>query len=136
MPSTFKRRSTSQRHSVAQALDNFKDLERTMIRKTKIRDLLRNPDYKNMSRKACHRQLWQFSKPDSEKICNCLNEKNGDMTVEELETATNNKEETPGSSCVLLYDEIYRKSKKKVKKTKHKKPKHKKRRPQKPIHDS
>ena len=111
---------SSRRHSIVEAYDTYKDVEAKVIRKTKIRDLLKNPDYKKMSRIACHRQLPRFSKPDSEKICNCLNEKNGDMTVEELETATSNREETPGSMCVVLYDKLERKSKTRKNKNKKK----------------
>lgn len=105
-------RSSSRRHSVFEALENYKDIERKSIRKTKIRDLLKNQDYNKMSKTACHRQLPKFSKPNSEKICDCLNEKNGHMTVEELDVATSNREETPGSMCIVLYDELERKSRK------------------------
>jgi hypothetical protein len=126
--SNITRRSTSRRHSIMEALDTYKNIEEKVIRKTKIKDLLKNPDYNKISKSTCHRQLTHLSKADSEKICDCLNEKNSHMTVEELEIATANREETPGSICVLLYDKLYRKSRKRNKKIKSKSHKKSKRR--------
>lgn len=114
-------RNLSRKHSVMYTLETYKDMETKSIKKTKIRDLLKNPDYKRMSRLACHKRLPHLSTSASDKICECLNEKNGDMTVEEVEYAAANREETPGSYCITLYDKLKRastKSKSKKKKSK------------------
>jgi hypothetical protein len=63
-----------------------------------------------MSRFACHRRLPYLSTKASDKICECLNKKNGHMTVEELELATDSRQETPGSVCVTIYDKLKRAS--------------------------
>ena len=103
-------RKSSRRHSVVEALDTYQDVELRSIRKTKIKDLLINPEYKKMSIAQCHKQLPYLPRESSEKICNCLNTKNGDMTLEELETATEKREETPGSMCITLYDKLKKQS--------------------------
>ena len=102
----LKYRDSSKRHGILTALDSYKNLEEKIIKKTRIRDLLKNPEYHKISMETCNKQLPYFSKKDSSKICNCLNEKNGHMTVEELEYATKNMKETPGSICVTLFDKI------------------------------
>ena len=112
------KRNLSRTHSVMDTLDTYKDMETKIIKKTKINDLLKNPDYKRMSRIACHKRLPHLSTSASDKICECLNEKNGHMTVEELELASANREETPGSHCITLYDKLKRGSKKRKSKNK------------------
>ena len=114
-------RNSSKTRSVMDTLDTYKNMQLRVIKKTKIKDLLKNPDYKRMSRITCHRRLPYLSTKASDKICECLNQKNGNMTVEELELATESRKETPGSVCISMYDKLKRESTKRKCKSKCKK---------------
>ena len=108
--------SLSRRHTLHDTYDAYQNVTLKSIKKQKIKDIIKNPEYNKLSKNQCHNKLSPLSYKDTSKICECLNEKNGDMTVEELEIATKNREETPGSSCILLYDKIKRDSKRQTKK--------------------
>lgn len=47
-----------------------------------------------------------LNKKVSKDICECLFEKNKDLTIEELENKTKNKLHTPGSSCISILDKF------------------------------
>ena len=47
-------------------------------------------------------------------ICDCLFEKNKDLTIEKLESNTNNKIHTPGSSCISILDKFIKEEKGKL----------------------
>jgi hypothetical protein len=49
-----------------------------------------------------------LTKNNADIICKCLTDKNGNLTVDELETAVANKQETPASSCITTYDTLVR----------------------------
>jgi len=51
----------------------------------------------------------------SKDLCDCLFDKNKDLTITELESRINNKLETPGSQCIKLLDNYVNKSKGKSK---------------------
>jgi len=48
----------------------------------------------------------QLNKKVSKDICNCLFEKNKNLTIEKLEEKTTNKLHTPGSSCISILDKF------------------------------
>ena len=48
----------------------------------------------------------KLNKKVAKDICNCLFEKNKDLTIEELENKTKNKIHTPGSSCISILDKF------------------------------
>ena len=48
----------------------------------------------------------QLNKNIAKTICTCLFEKNKDLTIEKLEIDTNNKIQTPGSSCISILDKF------------------------------
>ena len=52
----------------------------------------------------------QLNKKIGKTICDCLFEKNKDLTIEKLETDTNKKIQTPGSSCISILDKFIIKS--------------------------
>ena len=45
-----------------------------------------------------------ISKPVSKQLCDCLFEKNKELTIIELEKKIKQKEDTPASSCITIYD--------------------------------
>jgi hypothetical protein len=51
----------------------------------------------------------------SKDLCDCLFDKNKDLTITELESKINNKLETPGSQCIKLLDNYVSKNKSKSK---------------------
>lgn len=52
----------------------------------------------------------------SKDLCDCLFDKNKDLTITELESRINNKLETPGSQCIKLLDNYVNNNKSKSKK--------------------
>ena len=103
----------SRRKSISRTYDKIKETEYRHLKKKKIKELLK--DKKHQINMECHKLLPQFNKTDSESICKCLNEKNGNLTLDELEYLTNNRLETPASKCILLYDKILRNTKSNIK---------------------
>ena len=53
----------------------------------------------------------QLNKKIGKNICDCLFEKNKDLTIEKLETDTNKKIQTPGSSCIYILDKFIKEEK-------------------------
>ena len=53
----------------------------------------------------------QLNKKVSKDICNCLFEKNKNLSIENLEEKTNNKINTPGSSCISILDKFIQEEK-------------------------
>jgi hypothetical protein len=53
----------------------------------------------------------QLTKKIGKNICDCLFEKNKDLTIEKLETDTNKKIQTPGSSCIYILDKFIKEEK-------------------------
>ena len=53
----------------------------------------------------------QLNKKIGKTICDCLFEKNKDLTIEKLETDTNKKIQTPGSSCISILDKFVKEEK-------------------------
>jgi len=58
----------------------------------------------------------KLNKPIAKKICNCLFEKNKNITIEKLEQQVNKKKQTPASSCIKIVDDFIKiyKSKKTI----------------------
>ena len=109
------RHSSSKRHSKKETQDTYKNIILKTIKNKKIGELLNEkPEFLELSHHICRKQMINLPEKDAYKICDCLNEKNKDLTVQDLEEAVEKKEETPGSSCVLLYDKAARKSKGKL----------------------
>ena len=48
----------------------------------------------------------KLNKPIAKKICNCLFEKNKNITIEKLEEKVNKKKQTPASSCIKILDDF------------------------------
>ena len=46
----------------------------------------------------------KLNKPIAKKICNCLFEKNKNITIEKLEEKVNKKKQTPASGCIKILD--------------------------------
>ena len=61
----------------------------------------------------------QLNKKIGKTICNCLFEKNKDLTIEKLESDTNKKIHTPGSSCISILDKFIKEEKGKLHKSRH-----------------
>jgi hypothetical protein len=55
----------------------------------------------------------QLNKKVSKDICNCLFEKNKNLSIEKLEEKTNKKINTPGSSCISILDKFIQEEKNK-----------------------
>ena len=55
----------------------------------------------------------QLNKKIGKTICDCLFEKNKDLTIEKLENDTNKKIQTPGSSCISILDKFVKEEKEK-----------------------
>jgi hypothetical protein len=53
----------------------------------------------------------QLNKNIAKTICSCLFEKNKDLTIEKLESDTNKKIQTPGSSCIYFLDNFIKEEK-------------------------
>jgi len=53
-----------------------------------------------------------ISKPVSKQLCDCLFEKNKALTIIELEKKIKQKEDTPASSCITIYDNYVNSNKK------------------------
>ena len=53
----------------------------------------------------------QLNKKVSKDICNCLFEKNKNLSIEKLEEKTNKKINTPGSSCISILDKFIQEEK-------------------------
>ena len=62
----------------------------------------------------------KLNKKVGKDVCNCLFEKNKDLTIDELEKKTKAKMHTPGSSCISIIDKFINneKNKKTSKRTK------------------
>ena len=48
-----------------------------------------------------------ISKVLSDKVCNCLFEKNKDFSINELEAKVFKKLDTPGSDCIRILDDHF-----------------------------
>lgn len=59
----------------------------------------------------------QLNKNIAKNICSCLFEKNKDLTIEKLESDTNKKIQTPGSSCIYILDNFIKEEKGKTNKS-------------------
>ena len=59
-----------------------------------------------------HKNKIDISKPVSKQLCDCLFEKNKALTIIELENKIKQKEDTPASSCITIYDNYVNSSKK------------------------
>jgi len=53
----------------------------------------------------------KLNKPVAKKICNCLFEKNKNITIEKLEEKVNKKKQTPASSCIKILDDFLKTNK-------------------------
>ena len=53
----------------------------------------------------------KLNKPIAKKICNCLFEKNKNITIEKLEKKINEKKQTPASSCIKILDDFLKTNK-------------------------
>ena len=53
----------------------------------------------------------KLNKPIAKKICNCLFEKNKNITIEKLEKKVNEKKQTPASSCIKILDDFLKTNK-------------------------
>ena len=63
----------------------------------------------------------QLNKKIGKTICDCLFEKNKDLSIEKLETDTNKKIHTPGSSCISILDKFVKEEKGKLHKSRNSK---------------
>ena len=54
----------------------------------------------------------KLNKNISAKICECLFEKNKNLTIHDLETSVKNKTETPSTHCITIYDDYIKKQNK------------------------
>ena len=59
-----------------------------------------------------HKNNIDISKPVSKQLCDCLFEKNKALTIIELEKKIKQKEDTPASSCITIYDNYVNSNKK------------------------
>jgi len=59
----------------------------------------------------------QLNKKIGKTICDCLFEKNKDLSIEKLESDTNKKIHTPGSSCISILDKFVKEEKGKLHKS-------------------
>lgn len=102
---------------------SFQKIEEHNLKSQKIKDILALPVNKKQAKNECSQQLMSkkkdLTKDNADELCECLYDKNGILTVEELERLTENREETPGSFCIEKYDElIHSKKSKNSKKSK------------------
>ncbi len=74
---------------------------------------------KNCINKVKHKNVdgIQLNKNIAKTICSCLFEKNKDLTIEKLESDTNKKIQTPGSSCIYILDNFIKEEKGKTSKS-------------------
>jgi cobalamin biosynthesis Mg chelatase CobN len=107
---SIKRTRATHKRSMKDALDAYIEIQDKIIKDTKISDILQDPELVEFSKKICRQHLAHLPAESSDKVCACLNEKNGDMTVTDLEERTGSYETTPGSECITLYDSLTRKA--------------------------
>ena len=89
---------------------SLQKIEEHNLKSQKIKDILAVPINKKQAKNECIKQLMNqkknLTRSNADELCECLYSKNGELTVEELEKLTQNREETPGSFCIEKYDEI------------------------------
>lgn len=94
----------------------------TDIKETSVRELSENPPIHTVMMNQCIEKVKhrRYLKPTSEngetsqitkslaaKVCNCLFEKNKDLSINELEDKVLKKEDTPASDCITILDKHF-----------------------------
>ena len=69
-----------------------------------LHDMMNKMCADNIITKEIQEDGLRLTKKASKNICNCLFEKNKNLTINDLESRIKNKKDTPGSKCITILD--------------------------------